>query len=197
MIKSCLDLLFPPLCLHCKEASGPSYLCSACWQLSALLDPATRCLHCFQPRETPHPLCPTCGHHPRLPFPRASLFEAEAPICRWIQEPDSASAFAGFAYLQFEQLEWELPDFIVPLLPNAKHFAKELSSLLQRPAIDLFQRTPWPLDAPQWALKDSFSEEEAIFLLLAWHPSTLDELAAFRALVHAFPKKIYLLTAVL
>jgi hypothetical protein len=194
-LRGLLYLLFPPVCLHCKGEVSASYLCAHCWELSALIDPSSRCLHCFAPKDTPHPLCPVCGHRPLHPFPKAALFEREAPICRWLNQPEWTDAFAAFAYLQWEKLEWDLPDFIVPLLPSAKQWAAELSTFLQKPSIDPFQRAVWPLEAPQWDLKELFSEEEAIFLLLSWHHSPKEELAAFRALMNAFPKKVYLLTA--
>ena len=57
-----LDLLFPPVCIACREPSGSSGFCAPCWSMIQFLD---------------GPLCACCG----IPFDVALLDGASCALC--------------------------------------------------------------------------------------------------------------------
>lgn len=68
-IEGLWDLVFPPLCIHCKKLLSPSdkrwQLCPDCRRLLVANRPPF-CLSCSRPLTDLTALfCPTCAHHPR------------------------------------------------------------------------------------------------------------------------------------
>lgn len=169
MIGPLLDLIYPPLCLSCKERCSTKHLCAACWELSAPLDPAERCRHCFGEKEG---ICKECRPAPALPIPRASVFDARAPI-RLLREPDW-DALAGFAYIQWARLDWPHPDALIPLKDRASFlFARALGRLIQAP------------------LAKEANEGQILYLLDAGNPlETLRQAALDHS--ESFPRKMFL-----
>src|SRR5277367_5401366 len=115
IVRAIVDLLFPPLCSTCGTRLCRSQLCDVCWESSRIIDPVHRCIHCFASSESS--LCGQCSENPELPYPRAVVFEREAPILGLIEE-ESAEALAGFAFVQLQQLSWPEPDFLVSVVPS-------------------------------------------------------------------------------
>jgi ComF family protein len=77
-IRAGLDLLFPPLCLHCRAQVAQPGFCAACWSAIAFLD---------------GPGCACCG----LPFPVALEGENLCAACL-VKPPAFDSARAILAY---------------------------------------------------------------------------------------------------
>ncbi len=75
-IRPFLDLIFPPLCLACKERCRTKILCLECWALSELPDPVERCRHCFEEFDERGNLCSQCLEKRLLPVMRAYVFNA-------------------------------------------------------------------------------------------------------------------------
>jgi len=112
LCKTFVDLIFPPLCLHCKEKCSTKFFCPDCWELCAPPDPLGRCRHCFEEVEKKG-MCAQCRREPELPIARAFVFERQAPILSYREA--AAESMAGFAVNQWIQLEWETPDTVVPM----------------------------------------------------------------------------------
>ena len=78
IVRAGLDLLFPPLCLHCRAQVAQPGFCAACWSAIAFLD---------------GPGCACCG----LPFPVALEGENLCAACL-VKLPAFGSARAILAY---------------------------------------------------------------------------------------------------
>ena len=166
MISVVQDLLFPPICVVCKEKSHHSYLCQLCWEQSSLLNPAERCPHCFTAIDAAYQLCGRCEHEPFLLFPRAALFDQEAPICRLVGRDELIDSFASFAFVQWERLGWPLPDLVIPIPFGPSEIARAFAAKIERPCIQLLRRKAWPIGIEQWLVQRDWVEEEQIMLLL-------------------------------
>lgn len=189
-----LDLIFPPLCLHCRSYMKTNYLCETCWIESALIDPESRCIHCFDSVSEKMALCMRCRKDPLLPFPRAAMFEKAAPIVSLLDE-EAADAIAGFAYYQWLRLDAPEPDFVIPVRRNK--VAKKFAEFLDKPCPDVFQRISYPISRKRYELKKNLIEEKANILLFD-HDNEFEELKmACGAISEAFPKKVYLLSLLL
>jgi len=138
VFKPILDLIYPPLCLCCKEMCLTKFLCPFCWELSSPPDPVERCRHCFEELEQIGELCPSCVREPLLPISRGFVFDREAPIKALFHE--HIDAIGGFAIYQWLRLDRPIPDLIVPM-PDAKSIllARSFAKLLQTPCIKALQ----------------------------------------------------------
>lgn len=94
---------------------------------------------------------------------------------------------AGFALIQWVQLDWPMPDAIIPMPDaNSIEVGKALANLLERP----FVRA---LSSACEYKKDRLEEDQILLLFDACNPlAALKKTALF--LSEAFPKKIYLLS---
>ncbi len=183
MIRTVLDWIFPPYCLACRELCSTKYLCPDCWLLCELPDPVGRCRHCFEELDQRGNLCAQCRHKAFLWAIRAFVFDPAAPA-RYL-DLEATHAFAAFAFLQWIQLEWPLPDAVIPM-PDSHGIAKALSLLLDRPLIRALHS--------DCTYRDD-SLEEDLLLLLVDISQPLETLKKVElALSEAFPKRIYLLS---
>ena len=163
-----LDLVFPRICLCCREGTADKMFCTVCWELLALPDPAERCRHCFTLAE--EEVCKTCCKVPALCFPRVYVFDESLPA--WILQrkiSEAAEALAGFALVFWHRLEWDLPDLIVPV-PDQNgskaifQIANIFSKLIERPCRKVLHRTYSAFLRPDLALKAKEKEEQKILL---------------------------------
>lgn len=139
MIRACLDFIFPPLCLACKERCETKVLCPDCWRLSQLPDPATRCRHCFQELDRRGNLCSQCREEKLLPVVRAFVFDAEAPA--QLLNLELVDPMGAFAFLQWIELEWPLPDAIIPMPdPSSLSIGRVLAHFIDRPFVRALRR---------------------------------------------------------
>ena len=186
VFKDWLDFIFPPLCDCCKEPCETTFLCPGCWELCSLPDPAERCRHCFA--EKGEEICPACRIKAEFPFPSAFVFESTPPVfhlcIKGKEEPEIAAAFA---LVQWERLDWPIPDSIVPL-PGCRDLAKIFAAWLERPCADVLQCSRgWNCDV------DGLEENQLILVIC--RAATADEIrGAAEALYEAFPKKIFVLS---
>lgn len=147
------DLLFPPLCLHCRQTihESSAYLCTDCTMKLELIDPNQRCPFCFsmefcceskrcsscKPGETPidrmGAACDYLG-------PAASIVRR----MKYGNQPYLSKGAAGLMVAQFVQLGWPMPDCIVPVPISLTHLiergynqthllAQEISTMLGKP----------------------------------------------------------------
>src|SRR5262245_2911454 len=111
-MQSLFSLLFPPFCVHCSEALDAPFrlLCHACQELLVLLPVQGRCSICF--RED----CQSCQEKaPSIDY-FASCFEYIGPAkslvsaFKYGDSPYLTKSLASFLFLQFDALDWPLPD---------------------------------------------------------------------------------------
>jgi ComF family protein len=159
--KSFVDLLYPPLCLHCGHSlqKNLSMLCQECLALMTPLTPLERCPLCFSGEFDPtsQPCCSRCKTVPLPLDGLASVFDHAGPAATLVKQlkygnkPWLAQGLAAYLAFQLAQLEWPAPDLIVPMpLSWLRRFdrgynqsgmlADALSKLLSVPAANLLHR---------------------------------------------------------
>ncbi len=155
---SFLDLLYPPLCLHCGEsiAAEEPLFCASCLEELVLIDPAHRCPFCFQEHEMATlSACLECRRHPpifnRLAAACDELGPAKTLLARLKSRPALAKGAGALMAAQFLKLEWPFPDLIVPVPLDWIHalergynqsqlLADGVGAILQRPVDPLLKR---------------------------------------------------------
>jgi hypothetical protein len=136
-------------------------------------------------------ICRRCRKKASLPFPSAFVFELTPPVlhlCSRIQE--EPEALAAFALVQWERLDWPIPDIVMPL-PKAEGVARAFASLLDCFFVDAVRH--W---RGKWDCKHSFLEEDALILLISVKNSVDDIGKSIEAICEAFPKKIFVLSLI-
>ena len=182
-----IDLIFPPLCLACREECRTRFLCPSCWQLCLLPDPVERCRHCFEELDRKENLCSQCRKEKILPAIRAYVFDPESPAHHLALEPPDG--MASFALIQWVALDWPLPDAVIPMPDrDSVEIGRMFAFLLNIP----FMKA---LRANCDYKEDRLEEGKELLLFDVSHPvETLQK--ATLALSEAFPKRIYLLSLV-
>lgn len=197
-----LELIYPPLCSLCRSSSKES-VCPSCRDLLTLIDPQTRCRHCFDALENRGGLCRKCAHSPLLSAPHAYLFEPTHVASQLKSNLTKGSThrllIASLLVMQHHNLKWPLPDRIA-MIPNAKkhkamqEISEEFARMLGLSFSDEF-RLYW--SAPfTWSIqrkKDDLLENQTVILLDFDSPATALR-QALSELWPAFPKKIYILS---
>ncbi len=180
LIHAWLDAIFPPLCAICKGKADIKCFCFSCWTKCAPPDPEERCPHCFHESEG---LCKECKKGPRLSFSRAAIFDAD-PSAHYLARK-RADLLVDFATLQWAQLDWPLPDAIVPM-HGAKNLARDFAERIDCPFAPILKRGGWcDVEA---------IEEDQVFLLIANENSVGEVREAISLLQETFPKKGFLLS---
>lgn len=121
-----LNLIYPPVCLHCKgwceEADRP--FCESCRELLCLVNPLSRCNHCFRELgEEKVGKCKNCrDNRKNIPLlALAAALEYQGPagaLIRQIKYRGHLSLVGGagaFMAAQWSRLSWPAPDLIVPV----------------------------------------------------------------------------------
>ncbi|MBU6383875.1 MAG: phosphoribosyltransferase [Verrucomicrobia bacterium] len=184
MAASILQLLFPSVCLACGCKCATKWFCPPCWLLCELPDPANHCQVCFQGLEEQARYCASCREgKKRLPMVRGFVFDPESPAR--LMGLDAVDALAGFAYLQWIQLEWPDPDVVIPM-PDSAPIAAALASLMQAPLVKAL--------SPSYEYYEDRLEEENTLLLFDVSHSSSSLHKAASALSASFPKKIFVLS---
>jgi hypothetical protein len=126
-----------------------------------------------------------------MPYPRAVVFEREAPILHLIDE-ESVEAVAGFAFVALQQLGWPEPDFLVSVIPSP--ISNALAVLCNKVSPNFFQRRFFLGRPEKWELREGLIPEDAIIVLFdpGCKPKELENACA--AISEAFPKKVYILS---
>lgn len=159
--QSFLDLLYPPLCLHCNEGldrSNPVF-CRLCLELLSSINPVDRCPYCFSADFSAEgqQCCLRCSKSPPVLDRMAAVFDYEGPASSLVK----AFKYGGQSYLakgagaflaaQFFQLDWPMPDVIIPMpmatlrriergYNQSLLLADSLGVILNRPVLDLLKR---------------------------------------------------------
>jgi ComF family protein len=159
--KSVLHLAYPTRCLHCHTLLPPDtfVLCASCASLLELINPQERCRICFNPiPESPADFpCQDCLHHPSLFTRMGAVFNYEGPAAslmkrlKYANQPYLARGMAAFLVAQLDQLEWPLPDALIPVPLSFMHWlgrgynqsallAEEMRRFLQCPTRSVLKR---------------------------------------------------------
>lgn len=160
LAKAFLNLAYPPLCLHCRGnlKENQSIFCDNCLALLELIDPKERCPHCFSIdycQESRH--CPACFHKKLLLTKLAAAFDYVGPAATLIKkmkysnQPYLAEGAAAYLAAQFLELNWPMPDVIIPVPMAFTHWidrgynqsqllAASLAKILGRPIQEALRR---------------------------------------------------------
>lgn len=159
--KSFLDLIYPPLCLHCNECleNECHLFCRSCLLLFDQIDPSTRCPFCFSPEfdRNQQKCCDHCKQHPRKIKRTASVFDYEGPPATLVKQLKYGGQFylaksgGAFMAVQFLSLNWPMPDFIIPMpmaslrkmergYNQSELLAESLAKLINRPVSRVLKR---------------------------------------------------------
>lgn len=124
LLTSLMNLLYPPICLHCRETKeNPSLIfCKSCANMLQLIDPSQRCPLCFSvdvsSREA---ICQDCLQSNPPLNGLASAFDYLGPAAtlirhlKYADQPYLAKGIGGYLAAQFLRLGWPLPDLVVPI----------------------------------------------------------------------------------
>lgn len=209
--RSFLDLLYPPVCLHCKEiieACQERLFCSECLQLLTLIEPDERCPYCFAEREMAKlSACLGCRRNPPKLDGIASACDNMGPARTLLNSiksgdrPYLANGAGALMAAQFVRLQRPFPDLIVPIPVsfwgafelgyNPNHLlAQSVGSILDRPVENLLS-----IKAGEYRLKKTaFVTDKTVLLIhdTMSSKSPLDECAEI--LLCAGPRALYGLT---
>jgi competence protein ComFC len=151
--RSFVNLLYPPLCLHCRIClqNDAHTLCAACLELLELIDPQERCPLCFSSEHTlKGKPCFPCQRKLPILSGAAAAFDYVGPpatLIRKLKYGDQSYLAKGCgAYMaaQFLQLDWPIPDIIIPVPITFVHWmergynqslllAESFSEIIKRP----------------------------------------------------------------
>lgn len=226
--KSFLHLVYPSTCLHCQTLLPPEsiVICHSCSTLLDLITPHHRCLMCFNLMdESSHGICQECSHYPSHYVRTGSAFEYAGPPAslvkhlKYSNKPFLSKGMAAFMVAQLDQLDWPLPDALIPVPISLTHLldrgynqsrllAEEMSLLLQCPVLDVLKRQPGDfsqaalnleqrkaLEGKRFSRKNKFSVEGKTLLVIddvMTSGLTLQRCA--EALLTGSPKALYALT---
>jgi ComF family protein len=120
IVSSLSSLVFPPLCLHCKDhtAKPDDLFCSHCAHLLELINPEERCPRCFSSKSA---FCTTCNQISVVTEQTASAFDYLGPAASLIKsfkyggQIYLGEGIAAYLAAQFARLDWPFPDRIVPV----------------------------------------------------------------------------------
>lgn len=156
--KGLLNLIYPPLCLHCKATlySDSHLLCGDCLGLLELIEPSERCPYCFSYCYE-QKVCSDCRKRHPIFNGLAASFDYVGPAetlvrrLKYSDQPYLAKGCGAYLSAQFLRLEWPIPDVIVPVPIALTHWlergynqslliAETFSEILERPVQDALLR---------------------------------------------------------
>jgi hypothetical protein len=121
-----------------------------------------------------------------LPIARAFVFDVEAPVLRFRSE--AIDAMAAYAVIQWIQLDYALPDLVIPMPdPVSQKMGALFASLLQAPCAKILADCDIC-----YALQEEI-EGDNVVIFDGGNP--LEELKkGIAELAEAFPKRMFLLS---
>lgn len=126
-----IDLVYPPLCLHCSAViDGESPLfCPPCQSLLEMISHHERCPYCFSPDYSlSQRYCPQCSKRPPVLYRIAAVFDYVGPAAtlvkkmKYSNQPHLAKGGGAFLAAQFLKLEWPIPDVVIPVPMALTHW---------------------------------------------------------------------------
>lgn len=123
VLKSLIHFAYPPLCLHCGDGliNPEPVFCESCAASLEMIHHKERCLYCFTLVEnTDSSICSKCRQSPSFINRAAAVFDYVGPAATLVSRlkysdmPYLAKGMGAYLAAQFMQLEWPMPDVIVP-----------------------------------------------------------------------------------
>ncbi len=199
--------IYPSMCLHCREGTEGHVLCRSCLSLLDLL---------------PHAAVEVKKKHV---MEVASTFERCGPAADLVRDFRNygsrglAKTMAAFMVVQWDHLQWPLPDLIVPVAQSLVHrlmrghstslmLSEEMGAFLNRPVkqllrrrsadysqegLNLEQRRLLNKGAFRWKKREDISGK-TVLLIDDFHVTGTTLKRCAEVLQEGFPKKIYALT---
>jgi len=213
-----LDILYPPLCLHCDAflEKGKKLFCALCLEQLTPIDPQERCPTCFAEKAPAKKCTRCCSRHRVIKCQAASMpgFGPASTLSTSLKKghEERLLAAASLLALQWTQLNWPLHDAVtaLPLSTFARFkrgydinalLAQEMARLTQRPFISYFRAK---FDSAAFLTKGELTtryvlkEKRDIFdkriLIVALELDDLSFRAAGSLLQGAYAKEIYSLS---
>jgi competence protein ComFC len=157
---SFLNLLFPPICIHCSHVlkDATHIVCEECLLSFELIDPGERCPFCFSSDYCAEQrVCNECQKIAPVLHRIASAFDYLGPAATMLKQLKYgnqkylARGCAGYLAAQFLRLDWPMPDVIIPVPITFNHWiqrgynqcdllAQPLGEILQCPVMNLLKR---------------------------------------------------------
>jgi len=141
-----IDALFPPFCRWCHHRLDPglTLLCKNCLDYLFLLEPNNRCPSCFQQLENSSHRC-----YRRYSCIKgvAFCFEDSLALRSLFNSAQKPHPLSSFFLLQWQQLRWPMPDYILATpgdwfsgkkWKSRQSLAHSFAHLLQQPYLPLY-----------------------------------------------------------
>lgn len=158
LYSSFLNLLYPPLCLHCERDKDKDFLfCSQCAMMLELIDPSNRCPGCFTESDGKS-MCDECRQRRRVIYRMGAAFDYMGPAATIVKQmkygdrPYLAKGAGAYLVAQLIRLDWPIPDLIIPVPLTRMHWwergfnqaallAKEVGEGLNCPVKEVLRRS--------------------------------------------------------
>jgi predicted amidophosphoribosyltransferase len=120
-----LHLIYPALCIHCKELllEPQKILCGACLSLLTLIDPEERCRQCFTESSTK--ICKECQKRGLMTSKFALCFDHFGPVVALMHAFERRlyldRPLASWMVVQMERMKFPFPDLIFPFPQTFSH----------------------------------------------------------------------------
>ncbi|MDB6081459.1 MAG: comF [Chlamydiia bacterium] len=167
------DLFWPTLCIQCQEPiSSKKILCAPCLSELTTINPLSRCPRCFSDEiDNVGKICSSCSEKKPTVDYVASVFDYLGPAKKLVHElkyhdrPYLAKSLGSYLFLQFLELQWPEPDYIISVPQSFSRFldrgynqsellAKEVSKLLQKPYVKMLKKTEVSISQAKLTLKE-------------------------------------------
>ena len=223
------NFFYPIFCLSCHKKIFDTHLllCKQCIALLELIQPEERCPSCFHDLEGGHgrQACTSCKGKDHFCDYIACSFDYHSPARHLIHElkyrdrPYLAKGLSAFLFLQFVELKWPEPDYIVFIPQSFSKYlqrgynqsellAKEFANFVKKPVINLlYKKTSTPSQmqlggAQRKALPSSIFqlrnapiiEDKVILLIDDVYTTGATIEAAAEQLQKGYPHRVYALT---
>lgn len=226
--QSLIDLVYPPLCLHCSRpiCGKAALFCPSCQTLLEIIPHQERCPFCFSSDySVSRRSCPHCVKQPPVLYRIAAVFDYVGPAAtlvkkmKYSDQPYLAKGAGAFMAAQFINLEWAIPDVVIPVPMALTHWidrgynqsellAEQFANIIGCPVLNALKRHSGDysqaglslsqrkeLGAEKFCLRENLQLHDKTILLVddvMTSGSTLRKCA--EVLFASYPKVIYGLT---
>lgn len=225
VLSAFLNFIYPSTCLHCSNpiSFDRGYFCKACSSQLELINPQERCPRCFgSDYDIAKRVCYTCMMCEPILKKCAAAFDYQGPAAtlvlkmKYANQPYLAKGAGAYLAMQGLNLNWPLPDLIVPVPLTLVHrisrgynqsllLAQVVGKILERPVQEILQRS-WfdhsqagmsknqrlQLDENTFSLKRNVNiQDKIIWLVDDVMTSGQTMNCCTQVLYNVFPKEVY------
>jgi ComF family protein len=155
-----LQFVYPSFCLHCADPTrhGAGIFCLSCTSQLELINPLERCPYCFSADfDAERRICYPCFMEAPSFKRSAAVFDYQGPAAtlvlkmKYAHQSYLADGAGAYLAMQFMQLDWPMPDLIVPVPLTLVHrisrgynqsllLAESLGKIINRPVQQILRR---------------------------------------------------------